>query len=161
MNFFERLLGARRKAEELDEAGRQRLLRVWGLEDGSVPVRVADRPDEVPPPRVDLHYDRDQWHRRVKTVLAGLPDSEEEWEHVVSDARAKDFDPAWVAEVLRQEFTLMIRSAVADRVYTGRERRVIEQARTLIGFTEAEAEAIYQEVVTEAESFFGGPIEEV
>jgi len=70
-----------------------------------------------------------------------------------------DFDPAWVEQCGRDEFTLLVRRAVADRVVTEAEHRKIDMARDLIGIPDAEAVAILNQVVAEAESFFGGTIE--
>lgn len=166
MKFFDRLRGAREKAEEMDPESRRKLLEAWGLEEDAtpaareaagIPVREA-APDGSSPA---LAYDRSQWHRRLKTVLAELPDTEDDWEHVVSDAKAKGFDPIWVTQTMMDEFVLMVREAVADRVFTERERKKLDLARQLIGLTEAQADAVYQRVISEAEAFFGGAVEEI
>jgi hypothetical protein len=159
MSFFDRFLGARRKAEDLDPDLRLQMLKAWGLEADSAPVEVAARPAEIPVPATDLTYDRNQWHRRLKTLIADPPDDEEEWDHLVAEAKAKAFDPIWVAQAMREEFTLLVRAALADRVFTERERLKLDRARFLIGLTDAEADAIFKTVTAEAEAFFGGSIE--
>jgi hypothetical protein len=104
-------------------------------------------------------YDRAQWAKKLKRVLAELPGSHAEWEGVAAEARAMDFDPAWVAQCGRDEFALLVRRAVADRVVTEAEHRKLDLARDLIGLPDAEAVAILNAVVAEAESFFGGTVE--
>ncbi len=92
-------------------------------------------------------YDRDQWAKKVKRVLADLPDSKADWDDVAAEARAMDFDPAWV------------RRAVADRVVTDAEHRNLDLARDLLGLPDAQAVAILHDIVAEAESFFGKTVE--
>ena len=104
-------------------------------------------------------YDRAQWARKVKRVLGDLPGSRAEWDDVAAEARAMGFEPEWVAQCCRDEFTLLVRRAVADRVVTEAEHRNLDLARDLIGIPDAEAVAILQSVVAEAESFFGGSVE--
>ncbi len=70
-----------------------------------------------------------------------------------------NFDDEWVRNRQREEFTMLIRRAVADRRVTPQEHRQIDLARTLIGLTEPDAEQVLHDVVAEAESFFGGTIE--
>jgi hypothetical protein len=166
MSFLERLLGSREKTESMTEEQRQKLLDAWGLEATtpmSEPASESSKESEsglyeLPHP-LDLAYDRMQWRKRVKRVLDDLPDTEDEWEQVESEARAKEFDAKWVAQSIRDEFVLMVREAVADRVFTERERKKLEHARFLIGMSEADSEAIYEKVVAEAEAFFGDEIE--
>jgi hypothetical protein len=120
-------------------------------------------PDELPiaseTPFESGVYDRAQWAKKLKRVLAELPESRAEWDDIAAEARAMDFDPAWVAQCGRDEFALLVRRAVADRVVTEAEHRKIDLARDLIGIPDTEAVAILHAVVVEAESFFGGTIE--
>lgn len=104
-------------------------------------------------------YDRAQWAKKLKRILAELPDSKSEWDDLTTEARAMGFDPAWVEQCSVEEFTLMVRRAVADRVVTDAEHRTIDLARDLIGLPDAKAEAILHGVVAEAEKFFGGTVE--
>ena len=120
-------------------------------------------PDELPiapeEPFESDNYDRAQWARKVKRVLERLPDSKPEWAGVVADSKAMDFDPAWVQQCIRDEFTLMVRRAVADRVVTEAEHRKLDYARALLEIPDAEAETILHQVVSEAETFFGKTVE--
>jgi hypothetical protein len=104
-------------------------------------------------------YDRAQWAKKLKRVLAELPESRADWEDVAAEAKAMDFDPAWVAQCERDEFALLVRRAVADRVVTEAEHRKIDLARDLLGIPDAEAVTILHAIVAEAESFFGGTVE--
>ncbi len=104
-------------------------------------------------------YDRVQWAKKVKRVLAELPGSQGDWDDVAAEARAMDFEPEWVTQTCVDEFTLLVRRAVADRVITDAEHRRLDLARDLIGLPDVQAEAILHKVVTEAESFFGKAIE--
>jgi hypothetical protein len=104
-------------------------------------------------------YDRDQWAKKVKRVLADLPDSKADWDDVAAEARAMDFDPAWVSRCYVDEFTLLVRRAVADRVVTDAEHRNLDLARDLLGLPDAQAVAILHDIVAEAESFFGKTVE--
>jgi hypothetical protein len=120
-------------------------------------------PDELPlPPETPFEsgaYDRAQWAKKLKRVLAELPQSQAEWEDVAAEARAMDFDPAWVAQCGRDEFALLVRRVVADRVVTEAEHRRLDLARDLLGIPDAEAVAILKAIVDEAEAFFGGTVE--
>ena len=120
-------------------------------------------PDTLPlPPETPFEsgiYDRTQWAKKFKRVLAELPGSQPEWDDVAAEGRAMDFDPAWVAQFGREEFALLVRRAVADRVVTEAEHQKLDLARDLIGIPDAEAEAILHIVVAEAETFFGGAVE--
>ncbi len=120
-------------------------------------------PDELPlspeTPFESGAYDRAQWAKKLKRVLAELPDSRADWEDVAAEARAMDFDPAWVAQCGRDEFAMLVRRAVADRVVTEAEHRKLDLARDLLGIPDAEAVSILHAVVAEAETFFGGTVE--
>ena len=59
----------------------------------------------------------------------------------------------------REEFTLLVRRVVADRVVTEAEHRKLDLARDLLEIPDAEAEAILHAVVADAEQFFGGTVE--
>ncbi|MEW4566448.1 hypothetical protein AB1L88_01145 [Tautonia sp. JC769] len=156
MGLFDRLHGARDRASTLDDRSRAKLLEAWGL----VEADVAN--DQVPRYSAEgtsLDYDRAQWLRKLKHILDELPDSEPRWEQLVREGRAKGFDDAWMGHLMREEFALLVRRAVADRVFSERERRKLDQARILVGLSEAEAEAVYASVVKEAETFFGEEVE--
>jgi hypothetical protein len=104
-------------------------------------------------------YDRAQWARKLKRVLTELPDSKPDWDDLAAEAHAMDFDPGWVSQSYLDEFRLLVRRAVADRVVTEAEHRNLDLARDLIGIPDAQAVAILHEVVAEAELFFGKTVE--
>jgi hypothetical protein len=104
-------------------------------------------------------FDRSRWHKKLKRVLEGLPDSKEEWNDVVVEAKALGLDPDWVSRRQKEEFLLLIRRAVADRVVTEQEHRALDMARDLIGMSDREAEEALHAIVAEAESFFGKAVE--
>jgi hypothetical protein len=105
------------------------------------------------------NFDRTQWSKKLKRVIEGLPETRAEWDDVVAESKALGFEADWVALRARDAFTLLVRRAVADRVVTDAEHRKIDLARDLIGLSDADAEAILQKVVEEAESFFGKSVE--
>jgi hypothetical protein len=176
MGFFAalgRLLGggARRPVTEAD---RDRLLRAWDLYDEKTPETAfpdtggpLEEPDEEfgvstgPPPGAEAThaYDRQQWHKKLRTVLDRLPDSQDQWDDMMADVGALGLDQDWVRDAQREEFVMLVRRVVADRNVSPMEQRKLELARTLIGLSEDEAETIVRDVVAEAESFFGGEIE--
>jgi hypothetical protein len=126
--------------------------RFLGVDPDSLPIAEEE-------PFESGEYDRAQWARKLKRVLGELPGSRAEWDDVAAEARAMGFDPEWVAQCSRDEFTLLVRRAVADRVVTEAEHRKLDLARDLIGIPDAEAVAILQSVFAEAETFFGGSVE--
>lgn len=103
-------------------------------------------------------YDRAQWHKKLKRILDELPESKPEWESLAFEARALELEPDWVLQCQCEEFLLLVRRVVSDRVVTESEHHKLDLARQLIGLTEAEAEAVVHAVVAEAESFFGKPV---
>jgi len=104
-------------------------------------------------------YDRTQWAKKVKRVLERLPESKADWADVMAESKAMDFDHRWVQQCIRDEFTMLVRRAVADRVVTESEHRKLDFARDLLGIPDPEAEAILNTVVSEAETFFGKTVE--
>lgn len=124
-------------------------------------VAVLAASDESPPPQPASPYDRTLWHRKLTRILDELPDSEPQWKALMYDARALELEAGWVGQTLIEEFLLLVRRAVADRVVTESEHRKLDLARRLVGLSEEEAEAALLRVVAEAESFFGAPVREV
>ena len=126
-------------------------------------IHLGVDPDELPiAPEEQFEageYDRTQWAKKVKRVLERLPESRSEWPDVLAESKAMDFSPAWIKQCVRDEFTLMVRRAVADRVVTEAEHRKLDFARDLLEIPDAEAEGILNSVVAEAETFFGGAVE--
>jgi hypothetical protein len=165
MGFFQalgRFLGGS-DTRGLDDSRRDELMRKWNLYD----EKPADLPDAIPDDTIPgpiravgtSEYDRAQWHRRLKTILERLPESEDQWPELMADIKALGFDPDWVNEAMQAEFVMLMRRAVADRTLTTSEHRKLELARVLIGIPEDQAEATLQTVIREAESFFGGSVE--
>jgi hypothetical protein len=124
-----------------------------------------DSTEDFPAPRIPTvpgshasAYDLSQWHKKLKTILSDLPDSQGQWRDLMGEVGTLGIDPNWVDRLKREEFTLLVRRAVADQVVTEEEHQRIEMARRLVGLSESEAEDLLHKVVAEAESFFGKPI---
>jgi hypothetical protein len=96
----------------------------------------------------------------LKRIFDGLPASQPEWEALMTEARAYNLDEDWISERLAEEFTLLIRSVVADRVLSEDDLDRIEAARRLIGITESQAETAVRAIVADAETFFGEAVVE-
>ena len=97
--------------------------------------------------------------QEAQAVLRELPDPGPDWDDVAAEARPWISTPHGSPQCGRDEFALLVRRAVADRVVTEAEHRKLDLARDLIGIPDAEAEAILHAVVAEAETFFGGSVE--
>lgn len=121
-------------------------------------VPAAD-PDAMALPPATSPYDREQWRRKLKRILGSLPQSEPEWADLRQEAGALDFGEDFLRATYREEFGLMIRKIVSDRVVTSDEHRKLDMARSLMGIPDAEAETMLHDLVAEAESFFGGKVE--
>ena len=172
MGFFDALakfLEARR--DERGSGGDPRLAETGGLDENLVndsahpeypdgKVVAADPADMAAPPET-IEYDRATWRKKLKRILERLPAAQVEWADLMTEAGALNLEPDWVEHCLREEFALLVRGVVGDRVVTLQEHSKLEQARTLIGLTDAEAEAILHGVVAEAEAFFQQPVEGV
>ncbi len=151
MGMFDSL----RKVPDADHDTRRKLLKAWGL-DEEVPLKHSPLAGNLG----TSAYDLAQWHKKLKRILAGLPETEHEWSILMSEAKALGLDQVWVKQAQVAEFNMLVRRAVADRVLSESERRKLDRARYLIGLTEAESQEIYDQVVSEAKSFFGGAIEQ-
>ena len=88
-----------------------------------------------------------------------LPPTQPECDPLLADARALGLEDEWVLRSQIDEFTLLVRRAVADRHVTEQEHRKLDLARQLIGMTEADAETLLHAVSAEAEAFFGKPVD--
>lgn len=152
MGFFDALRRSMGGAPAPDYTPREIEAIHLGVDPDSLPIA-----DETP--FESGAYDRAQWARKLKRVLGALPESRPQWDDVVAEAKAMGFDPAWVAQSLRDEFALLVRRAVADRVVTEAEHRKLDLARDLMEIPDAEAVAILNGVIAEAESFFGGTVD--
>jgi hypothetical protein len=150
MGFFDtlrRVLGQGPSAEKVSAA--------WGMDDAARAVPTSPAAHDTD----SGQYDRAQWQKKMKRILDELPDSRHEWDELMADARALNFETEWVTRSQVDEFLLMVRRAVSDRHFTEEEHRKLDLARDLIGIPEAEAEAALNSIVAEAESFFGKAVE--
>lgn len=120
----------------------------------------GDPADASPPePFEGTGYDRKNWLNKFKILLDELPASRDRWQDHMADALALGIEPETVRAWGREEFTLLVRRVVADRVVTEAEHRKLDLARDLLEIPDAEAEHILHAVVAEAEQFFGGTVE--
>ena len=166
MGFLDALRGVTGLAGDRDVDPRRLIDDLPGADDGGSPhpefpagaATAADPEVMAAPPRSSL-FDRDQWRKKLKRILEKLPATEAQWNDLTQEAGALGFDNAWVARCYRDEFGLLVRKVVSDRVVTSAEHRKLEMARELMGIPDPEAEAILHAIVAEAEEFFGGTVE--
>ncbi|HEX8201737.1 MAG TPA: hypothetical protein VF590_14745, partial [Isosphaeraceae bacterium] len=146
---------------------RRRLAELWGLDEQEA-FGDAEDASASPPTEAEADadadaatgdYDRAQWQKKMKRILEELPGSREQWGPLMAEARALGFDGPWMYRAQIEEFTLLVRRAVADGVFTEKEHQTLDLARDLMGLPEAEAESLVHGIVTEAETFFGKHIE--
>ncbi len=152
MGFFDALRRSLGGQPDQGPTAREVEARFLGVDPDTLPIA-----EETPFDSGD--YDRAQWAKKLKRVLEGLPQTRPEWDDMAAEAKSMGFPPEWVAERSRDEFALLVRRAVADRVVTEAEHRKLDLARDLLGIPDAEAEAILNSVVAEAESFFGRSVD--
>ncbi len=139
---------------ERDEEARKKIRDAWGLADEAAePGRLANSAGETA-------YDRTQWQKKLRNLLDELPASRGHWQDLLSDAHALEFEDSWIAERQDEEFRFLIRRAVADRVISEAEHERIEAARRLLRISEEDAVKVLQEIVAEAEAFFGKPVKD-
>ena len=86
MGFFETL---RRVLGKHEDPSAPNVSRAWGLGDEAGPGH--DHPAGDP-----SLYDRMQWHKKLKRILADLPGSRGEWGDLMVEAKALGLDPGWV-----------------------------------------------------------------
>jgi hypothetical protein len=162
MGFLDVLKGFLSKAAHPGASdARTRMREAWGLDDESA---AASPEPSTTAPSADAEsasrYDVEQWLKKLRRIFDGLPDSKNEWAALTTEARAYGLDDAWISERLAEEFTLLIRSVVADRVLSEADHERIEAARKLIGISESQAETAVHAIVAEAEKFFGQAVVE-
>ncbi|WP_165219005.1 hypothetical protein [Aquisphaera insulae] len=138
---------------EADEDARRRIRDLWGLEDEDSTADGAAGHDA-------LDYDRSQWQKRLQRIVDELPASQPRWADLMNDAQALHLEPAWIHDRQLEALSLLVRKAVANRVFTAEEHHRLDQARKLMGIPEAEAEALLHDIIAEAESIFGQPIKD-
>ena len=149
MPFLDTVLGfvTGRRADPAParEEGRRKAAEAWGLTAVDMGLGAAEPGS----------YDWQQWRKKVARILAGLPATEPEWAPMMAEARALAFGDERVLATQIEEFTLLVRRAVADCEFTEPERLKLDLARRLIGIADSDAEALVQTVIREAEVFFG------
>jgi hypothetical protein len=140
-----------------DREQARRLAEAWGLGESGAEDGVPS-PDMTTEPVSS--YDRRLWSNKLRLLLTEkLPVSRQEWDDVLADGQALGFEPDWIEQQQRAAFDLLIRKIVADGVVTPLEHDKIEQARSLVGLSEAEAEDTLKRVVDEARAVLGREIE--
>jgi transketolase len=158
MGFFDAIRRLRHAHGGTQEQ-RHRLAKAWGLDE----EEAFDAETESAPARsvtpVSTEYDQAQWQKKMKRILAELPESRGEWDLLMAEARALKFDGRWLRQAQVEEFTLLARRAVAHGVFSEKDHQALDLARDLIGLPDAEAAALLHSIVAEAEEFFGKPIE--
>ena len=152
MGFFDALRRSLAGGPVPEPSSREIEARFPGVDPDTLPIAEAA-------PFNAGNFDRAQWAKKLKRVVGGLPETRADWDDVAAEARAMGFEPEWVVLRYRDEFAMLVRRAVADRVVTEAEHRKLDLARDLLGIPDDEAVAILNGVVAEAESFFGGTVE--
>ncbi len=148
MGFFEslkRVLGGDHTVEE-------RIDSAFHLKDTST---TSLTPVHEPEPFQGGEYDRKKWRKKLKLILEQLPESQQEWPTHLAEGHALGISNVELATWMRDEFALMVRRVVADRIVTHDEHEKLDLARKMLEIPDTEAEAILHEVVAEAEKFFG------
>jgi hypothetical protein len=113
----------------------------------------------VPEPFQGSDYDKKTWRKKLKVVLDELPEGRSRFREVLAEGLSLGIPPATIAAWGREEFTMLVRQVVADRVVTDAEHRRIDLARELLEIPDADAQAILRAIVADAETFFGGTVE--
>jgi hypothetical protein len=131
-----------------------RLAGAWNIDDEGNPIEAAE-----PEPFHGGAYDKKNWLKKLKMLLEELPESQSRFPEHIAEAHSLGFDTEQMHTWSRDEFAMLVRRVVADRVVTEAEHRNLDLARQLLAIPDAEAEAILHSVVAEAEKFFGGPVE--
>ena len=131
-----------------------RLAGAPGVDDEGDPAEAA-----VPEPFHGSAYDRKNWRKKFKMILDELPDSRDRFTGHMAEGLALGIEPETIRAWGREEFTLLVRRVVADRVVTEAEHRKLDLARDLLEIPDAEAVQVLHDVVAEAEQFFGGTVE--
>ena len=131
-----------------------RLAGAWGLDDEGDPTKAA-----MPESFHGSEYDLKGWRKKLKAVLDESPLSRDRFREHLAEGLALGIKPETIAAWGREEFTLLVRRVVADRVVTEAEHRRLDLARELMDIPDAEAEQVLHAVVLEAEKFFGGAVE--
>ncbi|WP_165244787.1 hypothetical protein [Paludisphaera soli] len=160
MGFLSALRGFLADKSRLDasEESREKFRNAWGLDPEPEPDEEAGASAPGPDADAASEFDKTQWRRKLHHIFEKYPASSDEWPLLMREARALRLDDAWVAQGMKEEFTMMIRGLIADRRLTEEEQARLEAVRKLMGLTEERAAALVRSVVAEAERFFGGDV---
>lgn len=149
MGFLDALFHASKRVKHHDDEIRKKLASAWSL---------PEIEDEVVHDAESTTFDRSQWRKRLKRMITELPETQKEWPDLIADGRALGFTDQWMSQCQREEFALIVRQMVADGEFTHKEHTQIDLIRDAMEIPNDEAEAVLQQVVKEAEDFFGKPI---
>ncbi len=141
------------------EGASRRLRDAWGLSGDEPPAAAATSSAPSVDAQAASAYDRAQWRRKLHHVFEKDPADNPEWPALRREAKALNLGDAWIDECMREEFTMLIRSHVADRRLSDDERAELDAVRRRIGWSEEQAAAIVESVVAEARSFFGEDVD--
>lgn len=130
----------------------------WELGADDAPAPPGSPVAPGPDARSASAYDRNQWRKKLRHIFEKDPAGSPEWPALLQEAKGLDLDDAWVSEALREEFTMLIRSLIADRRLSEDEQAQLDAVRRRIGWTEEEAAAIVESVVADARRFFGADV---
>ncbi len=136
MGFFsalKRLLPHAGHAQAGDES-RQRIRAAWGLDDDEADTDTANRGDDSRPANASTGtnasaFDRAQWQKKLRRILDELPGSQPQWHDLMTEAHALQLDPDWIAGRQREEFSFIVRRAVADKVISESDHHKLELAQ--------------------------------
>src|SRR4051812_20235845 len=129
MGLFDALRRLRHAHDGKQHDQRRRLAQLWGLDE-----QEAFGDQEAPPTPVAADasktgdYDRAQWQKKMTRILEALPESRDQWGPLMAEARALGFDATWMRHAQIEEFTLLVRRAVADGVFSEKEHRLLDLA---------------------------------
>jgi len=104
-------------------------------------------------------YDRARWRKRLQRILDELPGSRGEWPDLLADARDLGLSEDWVRECQVDEFLLLARRSVKDRILNERALKRLDCARELMRLSRDQADSAIRSIVAEAEAFFGKPVQ--
>jgi hypothetical protein len=159
LDFIKKIIGNDASVPTEDRA---RLAQAWGLsEEELAPPGSEAQPGDATALAIagSGDYDRARWQKKLRFLLDKLPDSRDQWDDFLSDAHALGFDREWLATVKKEEFGLLVRRLIADRLLSPAEHDQLDLARKLLDITEPQAEEIVHRVIEEAETIFGRKIE--
>ena len=160
-NALKRLLPHASQGDANEEA-RQRIRAAWGLDDDeSRPKGTSQAESRATLTAISnaSGFDRDQWQKKLRRILDELPGSQPQWHDLMTEAHALQLESDWIADRQREEFTFVIRRAVADKVISEADHHKLDLAqadRDVRGRSRSRP----AQVLAEAEAFFGAPVKD-